>query len=237
MKHKTMRILIIEDQEKLAKLVKKALESEGYAADCVMDGEAAEKRIELHHSDYDLILLDLMLPKKGGDEICRNVRKMGIKTPILVLTAKSEISDKINLLDIGADDYMIKPFSFQELSARIRAILRRPNNSLPNKLKINDLTLDPATRRVFRHGREVKLTLKEFALLEYFMRNPNVAVNREQILSNLWDFDFNSFSNVVDVHINHLRKKLKLNNNHNGGQGTTALETVPGVGYRLKAQV
>jgi DNA-binding response OmpR family regulator len=226
-----MRILIVEDQENLAQMLKESLEKEGCAVDYLIDGESAQKRILLHHMDYDLIILDLMLPKKSGFEICRDTRAKNITTPILVLTAKDSVEDKTQLLNSGADDYLVKPFSFKELLSRIRAILRRPKEVLlPAKLQTKDLILDPATKKALYKGKEIKLSLKEFALLEYLIRNGNKIVNREQILSNLWDFAFDSFSNVVDVHINNLRKKLK--NNNNGG--TQIIETVRGIGYRIK---
>ena len=235
-----MKILIIEDQEKLAKMLKNGLEKEGYAADYLTDGESGQRRIELHHNDYDLIVLDLMLPKKSGLEICKAVRKKKIFTPILILTAKNGTDDKVTLLDAGADDYLVKPFSFKELLARIRALLRRPDESLPEELKVKGLRLNPSTRKVYRNGTEVGLTLKEFRLLEYLMRHPNQVINREQLLDNIWDFAFDSFSNVVDVHINNLRKKLNggkkssQNGNGNGNGNGKVIETVRGVGYRIR---
>jgi DNA-binding response OmpR family regulator len=221
-----MKILIIEDEKNLAKMLKAGLENEGYAADFLMDGESGQRRLELHHMDYDLVILDLMLPKKDGAQICREARENKISTPILVLTAKSGTDDKVNLLDLGADDYLTKPFSFQELLARIRALSRRPEKTLPIVLKVKDLILEPATRRVFRSNKEICLTLKEFRLLEYLMRHPNQVVNRDQILDNLWDFTFDSFSNVVDVHMRNLRKKIEI-------RGEKIVETVRGVGYRI----
>jgi DNA-binding response OmpR family regulator len=223
-----MKILIIEDEKNLAKMLKAGLEKEGYAADFLNDGEAGQRRLELHHMDYDLLILDLMLPKKDGAQICKEIRENGINLPVLVLTAKSGTDDKVNLLDLGADDYLTKPFSFQELLARVRAISRRPEKTLPTVLKIRDLVLEPATRRVFRNGKEINLTLKEFRLLEYLMRHPNQVVNRDQILDNLWDFTFDSFSNVVDVHMRNLRKKIEI-------RGEKIVETVRGVGYRIVA--
>lgn len=223
-----MKILIVEDQEKLAKLIKKGLESNGYAADYVLDGEAGQSRIELSYDDYDLVVLDLMMPKKNGFEVCKYVREKNISIPILILTARESTDDKISALDCGADDYLLKPFSFKELLARIRAILRRPKNSLPVELKVNKIILNPVTRKVLCDRKEVKLTLKEFGLLEYLMRHPNQVLNREQILDNLWDFGFDSFSNIVDVHIKNLRKKL---GDESGGK---FLETIRGVGYRIK---
>lgn|SRR3989338_5241434 len=223
-----MRILIVEDEEKLAKSIKTGLEKEGYAADYVLDGEAAETRIELHHSDYDLVLLDLMLPKRDGFTVCQNIRKLKLSIPVLVLTAKVDVNDKITALNFGADDYLVKPFAFDELLARIRALLRRPTETLPTELKVKNLSLNVATRQALRNGKELNLTLKEFNLLEYLMRHPNQVLTREQILAHLWDFDYNSFSNVIDVHIKNLRKKI------NGNGHEKLLETIYGVGYRLK---
>ncbi len=224
-----MKILIIEDEEKLAKSIKHGLEKKGYAADYVLDGETGQRRIEMNHRDYDLIILDLMLPKKNGYEVCKNIREQNIMTPVLVLTAKGATEDKVSLLDGGADDYLVKPFSFEELSARVGALLRRPEQTLPIELRVKDLVLNINTRKVFLNGNEISLTLKEFGLLEYLMRNPNQVINREQILSHLWDFEFDSFSNVVDVHVKNLRKKIK------NGDNEKLLETIRGVGYRLKS--
>lgn len=222
-----MRILIVEDEEKLASLIKKGLEKLGYAADYVTDGETAERRIEIHHQDYDLIILDLMLPKKHGSEVCKIVREQNITTPIIILTARSATEDKILALDSGADDYLVKPFSFKELAARVRALLRRPRESLPCILKSDDITVDTTTRRVFRNNTEIPLTLKEFELLEYLLRNPNQVLNREEIFAHLWDFNSNSFSNVIDVHVKNLRRKLGYDEHKN------KIETVRGVGYRF----
>jgi DNA-binding response OmpR family regulator len=221
-----MRILIIEDQENLAKLVKKGLESEGFAVDYVLDGESGFRRISMNHQDYDLIILDWMLPEKNGDEICREVRANKIEIPILMLTARDGAKDLVEGLDFGADDYLTKPFSFDVLLARIRAVLRRPKSVLPLELRCGGIILSPATKKVTVKGKDVKLTLKEFALLEYLMRNKDVAVTRDQILSNVWDFAFDSFANVVDVHITNLRKKI-------GDSNAKTIETVRGVGYRL----
>jgi len=223
-----MKVLVVEDQESLAKLIKKGLKKEGYAVDYLTDGEAAQRRIETSSEDYDLVILDLMLPNRTGLEICRSVREKNIRIPILILTAKSELESKISLLNVGADDYLIKPFEFKELLARIRAITRRPAAALPNELKFADLVLNPVTRTVTRDGKEIVLTLKEFRLLEYLMRRPNQAVNREDLLNNIWDFDFDSFSNVLDVFINKLRDKIDKSHNKK------LIETVWGIGYRLK---
>ncbi len=185
-------------------------------------------RMALNHMDYDLMVLDLMLPDMDGWQITKGLREMNITIPILVLTARDEIENKVDLLLSGADDYLAKPFSFEELYARIQAILRRPQNILPDVLTVEDIKLDPISRKVERKNKEIPLTLKEFVLLEYFMRNPNKVVNREELLSHLWDFNYSSFSNVVDVHVKNLRKKL------GNGNSSAVLETVRGVGYRLK---
>lgn len=223
-----MRLLIVEDEERLAKSLKTALEKEGYVADYVTDGETAQRRIELYHKEYDLVIMDWMLPKVSGVDICKNIRAQNIKIPILLLTARVDITDKVQALDTGADDYLIKPFSFEELVARIRALLRRPAEALPTELKVQNITLNTATRKVTQNNKEItNLTMKEFALLEYLMRHPNQVMSRNQILDHLWGFDFDSFSNVVDVHMKNLRRKVKLNK---------ILETVRGVGYRLKSQ-
>ncbi|MFA6421930.1 MAG: response regulator transcription factor [Candidatus Buchananbacteria bacterium] len=224
-----MRILIIEDQENLAKLIKTGLESEGFAADCVHDGIGGQTRIELYHDDYDLIVLDLMLPDRDGITICKNVREKNISTPILILTAKDGEADIVAGLNAGADDYLIKPFSFNILLARIQALLRRPKLALPAILKTRDITLNPLTKKVFVHDREARLTLKEFSLLEYLMRHPNQVMNREQIISNLWDFAYDSFSNIVDVHITNLRKKI-------GDRDGRILQTVYGIGYKINGE-
>lgn len=222
-----MRVLIVEDEESLAKLLKKGLESEGYAVDYVADGETGQKRIEIDHKDYDIILLDLMLPKKSGFEVCQNVRNSDINTPILILTAKADVESKVALLDSGADDYITKPFAFSELLARIRALTRRPEQVLASELKVADLALNLNTRKLYRGGEEIGLTLKEFRLLEYFMRRPNTVIQRIDITDNIWDFDHDSFSNALDVYINRLRGKMDK------GRARNLIETVRGTGYRL----
>src|SRR5882724_106227 len=222
-----MKILLVEDEEKLASALAKGLEHEGYAVDAISDGKKALTRISLHRNDYDLIILDLMLPSMDGHEICKQVRAWNITIPILVLTARAETDTKVELLLSGADDYLVKPFSFAELTARVRALLRRPVESLPETLKVGDLELNSNERKVMKAGEEIPLTLKEFGLLEYFMRHPNQVVNREDLLSHLWDFNYAGFSNVVDVHVKNLRRKL------GSDDGDRLLETVRGIGYRL----
>ncbi len=223
-----MRILIIEDEEKLAESLKKGLEKSGYAVDYLTDGEAGQRRIETSHKNYDIIILDLMLPKKSGFEICQAIRKRGIVTPILILTARDMTDDKILALDSGADDYLVKPFSFEELLARIRALLRRPVEAMPTEFTAKDIILKPTEREVWRADKKIDLTLKEFELLYYLMRHPGEVLNREDIYVHLWDFEDNSFSNIIDVHVKNLRRKLEDRGDDK------IVETIRGVGYRLK---
>jgi DNA-binding response OmpR family regulator len=224
-----MRILIVEDNVKIAESIKKGLTRNGFAADMIHDGQEAAEHIFMNNQDYDAIILDLMLPNRSGLDICMAARERGISTPIIVLTAKDEKADSIVLLNAGADDYMVKPFAFEELMARIRAVTRRPVETLPTELSIHDVRLNTNTRKVFVGNDEVPFTLKEFAILELFMRNPDRVLTREFILDHVWDFNFNSLSNVVDVHVKNLRQKLSATK-----QGDI-IETVTGVGYRIKA--
>lgn len=223
-----MKILLVEDEEKLAESLAKGLQHEGYAVDIIGDGKKALTRISLNRKDYDLVVLDLTLPSMDGYEIAKQVRDMEISIPILVLTGRAETDTKVKLLLSGADDYMVKPFSFAELNARIKALLRRPAENLPEVLQVEDIELNTTERSVMRDGKPMALTLKEFGLLEYFMRHPNQVVSREDLLSHLWDFNYVGFSNVVDVHVKNLRRKL-------GENGERLLQTVRGVGYRLAA--
>jgi two-component system OmpR family response regulator len=223
-----MKILIVEDEEKLAAALTRGLTANGYTVDTIADGQKALTRITMHRMDYDIVILDLMLPSMDGLEICKTVRERGVTIPILVLTARDENEKKVDLLLSGADDYLVKPFSFGELNARIQALLRRPTEVIPEVLKVDDIELNVAERRVRRGGRKIPLTLKEFGLLEYFMRHPDQVVNREDLLAHLWDFNYASFSNVVDVHVKNLRKKL------GDGNDRDILETVRGIGYRLR---
>lgn len=223
-----MRILIVEDEEKLAEATKKGLELKGFTVDWLAEGEKARTRMMLYRDEYDLVLLDLMLPGVDGATICRDVREAGVTTPIIVLTARDETETKIDLLNLGADDYLAKPFSFDELVARINAVLRRPEQALPSVLTVRDITLDPGKHTVTKGGQEVSLTLKEFSLLEFFMRHANEAVKRETVLDHVWSFDFPAFSNVLDVHMKNLRKKLD-----DYGEADPLFETIRGIGYRL----
>ncbi len=224
-----MRILVIEDNKKLADSISRGLRQEGYAADYLLNGLEGEKRILVSHADYDLIILDLMLPGKGGLEICSNLRASGIMTPIIMLTAKDTVSDKITGLDAGADDYLIKPFSFDELLSRVRASGRRTRSALPPNLQAGELILNPSKQEACIGKNKLNLTLKEFRLLEYFMTHPGQVITRQKIIDHLWDFNFNPFSRVMDVHINNLRNKLQKYKNG------PILETIRGVGYRLRA--
>lgn len=226
-----MRVLIVEDQVRLAKSIKRGLERHGFAVDHLENGAEAVEHLIMHHSLYDVVMLDLMLPGRTGFDICSSLRERGIGTPILILTAKNTTADKVVLLNAGADDYLTKPFSFAELVARLHALLRRPDETLPSELVAGMIQLNPGTRKVFCEGKEVKLTTKEFALLEFFMRNPNQILDRERILDHVWDFNFNSFSNVVDVHVKNLRKKLGQS------EEKVLIETVEGVGYRLISEI
>jgi len=221
-----MRILIIEDEKKLALMIKRGLINEGYNVECVFDGETGE--IAAETGNFDLILLDLMLPKKDGLEVCKYLRKKGLSTPVLMLTAKDSTANKITGLDYGADDYVVKPFSFEELVARIKALLRRPSIIVPEILQAGNLKLNTKTREVTHNKRVINLTKKEFSLLECFLRNPNQVLTREQILENLWGWDYEGFSNVVDAHIKNLRKKI---DRYEKG---SLIETIQGTGYRLK---
>lgn len=221
-----MRILVVEDVRKLSSYIKKGLEAHSFSVDCVYDGETAEHKALV--SDYDLILLDLLLPGKDGIAVCQTLRQKGLSTPILMLTAKREIEDRINGLNCGADDYLVKPFDFEELLARIRALLRRPKEKLPEILKVKDITLDNSTRTVKRGNDIIPLSLKEYAVLEYMIRSKNMVLNRDQILDHCWDWNLDTFSNVVDVYIKKLRRKLNPKNNEQ------YIKTVRGVGYKIE---
>jgi len=224
-----MKILIVEDEKRLATTIKRGLKTRGYAVDLLHDGAEAKQRILMYRNEYDLIILDLMLPGLSGEEICKEVREAGVVNPILILTARSELTTKVDLLNAGADDYMEKPFSFSELEARVGALLRRPHDSLPTELRSPEgsIMLDRKTHTVTIYDANVPLTLKEFMLLEYFLRNPHKVITRDELLEHAWDFSFSSFSNVVDVHVKNLRKKLEA------ARTKARIETVRGVGYRF----
>lgn len=222
-----MHLLIVEDEEKLAKALKKGLEMRGYAVDWLQDSEKARSRIILYRSEYDVILMDLMMPVLDGAALTSAVRAEGVETPIIILTARDETQHKVELLNKGADDYIVKPFSFEELVARINSVLRRPKQQQAVVLRAGSIEMDSATRVVRVEGKEANLTLKEFALLECFMREPNVVISRETLFDHVWDFNLLSWSNVLDVHMKNLRKKIATPNND------TYFETIRGVGYKL----
>lgn len=220
-----MKLLLVEDNQKLSASLKEGLEQEGYTVDCLFDGLMAERRIQSQSAGYELVILDVMLPEKDGISVCKQAREKNIVTPILMLTAKDTIKDKILGFDAGADDYLIKPFSFDELLARIRALLRRPRALLPDRLELGPLVLNAQTKDVAVSGIRITLTLREFSILEYLMRHPNQVISREQILMSVWDHSFDSLSNVVDVHIKNIRKKLNIYGKH--------LQSIRGIGYKL----
>jgi heavy metal response regulator len=220
-----MRILVIEDEKKIASFIKRGLKEEGHMVDVAYDGEEGYRLSG--ENDYDLILLDIMLPKRDGISLCRQLRDDGVTTPVLMLTAKDSVQDKVTGLDSGADDYLTKPFAFEELLARSRALMRK-RSPITTKLQIGDLVLDLISHRVTRAGKEIVLTMKEYALLEYLMRNAGSVVTRTMITEHVWDIDFDTSTNVIDVYINYLRNKI------DSGQEKKLIHTVRGRGYLLK---
>ncbi len=220
-----MRILVVEDEKKVAAFIKRGLEQESYAVDIAHDGKEGELYAETN--EYDVIILDIMLPGKSGLEVLKGLKEKGIKAPVLLLTARDSVEDKVEGLNLGADDYLTKPFAFEELLARLRALMRRGTYTTP-VLKFADLSLDPVTRKARRGDKEVELTVKEYALLEYLLRNPNRVLSRTVIAEHVWDQTFDSETNVVDVYINHLRNKLDKD------FPKKLIHTVRGVGYVLK---
>jgi two-component system OmpR family response regulator len=220
-----MRLLVAEDDIRMAGLLKRGLEEDGYAVDVVGDG--GEALWMASENPYAGILLDVMLPGVDGFEVCRRLRKDGNWTPVLVLTARTAVGDRVEGLDAGADDYLSKPFSFAELAARIRALARRGHQERPTILEVGDLRLDPASRRVWRGEAELALSTKEFGLFELFMRNPGVVLSRTRILEHVWDWAYDGTSNVVDQYVGYLRRKVDR------PFGRADLETVRGSGYRL----
>ena len=221
-----MRLLVVEDEPKLAALLRRGLVEEGHAADVAGSGEDALWRAR--STEYDAIVLDLMLPGIDGLEVCRRLRGDGIWSPVLMLTARDGLGDRIGGLDAGADDYLTKPFAFAELLARLRALARRGAPERPSVLSVGDLELDPATRDVRRGADEIELSPKEFALLETFMRRPGRVLSRFELLEHAWDYEYENRSNVVDVYVRYLREKIDR------PFGRASLETVRGVGYRLR---
>jgi two-component system, OmpR family, response regulator len=220
-----VRVLVVEDDVKAAGLLRRGLESEGYAVDVVANGEdAVWAAVELV---ADAVVLDVMIPGGDGFEVCRRLRETGCWAPVLMLTARDAVSDRVAGLDAGADDYLVKPFAFSELFARLRALIRRGGTERPTVLEVGSLRLDPAAKAVERAGRPVGLSPKEFALLELFMRHPGEVLSRTRILDHVWDFAYDGTSNVVDVYVRYLREKVDR------PFGTASIETVRGHGYRL----
>ncbi len=221
-----MRLLIVEDEENLREILKKRLKGEHYSVDSCGDGIEAMEYMDM--VEYDGIILDMMLPGKDGLEILKEIRERGNQTPVLMLTARDAIEDRVKGLDLGADDYMVKPCAFEELVARIRVMMRRKPQFTTNRIVFENLVLDRDMKKVWRDEREIILSGKEFMILEYLMRNPNIVLSRKQIEENVWDYDFEGGSNVVDVYIRYLRKKI------DDGFEQKFIHTVRGLGYVLR---
>ena len=222
-----MRVLVVEDDLRIAEFIRKGLEEEGHAVDVAHDGDEALDWPAV--VDFDAIVLDIMLPGRDGIEVCRMLRTRGVRTPILMLTARDTVEDRVAGLDSGADDYLVKPFAFAELLARLRALMRREPVLLGTRLDVADLSLDTATRQVSRAGQPITLTNKEYALLEYLMRHPNQVLTRTMIAEHVWNFDFDTGTNVIDVHIRYLRRKI------DDPYDLKLIQTVRGAGYRISA--
>lgn len=221
-----MRILVVEDEKKVASFIQRGLEAEHYTVDVVHDGEAGLTRALAQR--YDLIILDIMLPGRDGFGVVRELRAGGRDVPVLLLTARAAVSDRVSGLDLGADDYLTKPFAFDELLARVRALLRRGASAPSPTISVADLSLDPSTRVVTRAGQRIDLTAREYALLEFFLRNPGRVLSRSVIAQHVWGVDFDTFTNVIDVYVNYLRRKI------DAGFAPRLLHTVRGAGYVLK---
>jgi len=223
-----MRILLVEDEPRMANVIAKGLREHSYAVDVAQDGDAGLYQTAINN--YDVIVLDVLLPQRDGFEVCRELRRRGNATPVLMLTARAAIDDRITGFDAGADDYLTKPFSFRELLARIRALLRRDSQLRPDVLEIADLVVDSASHRVCRANRDVPLTAKEYALLEYLARRAGQLVSRSEIAAHVWDDSFDPFSNIIEVYINRLRKKI------DGNHSIKLLHTRRGEGYILESR-
>lgn len=224
-----MQILIVEDEEKIANFLRRGLMEESYVIDIARSGEEALYKFDIN--TYDCIILDLMIPKGNGMHVCRTIRQKNINIPLLILTARDAVEDKIAGLDAGADDYLTKPFSFTELSARIRALIRRGKKADPVLLTIDNLILNPATRTAQRSNKTIILTTREYALLEYFMRHPNQVITKTELLEHVWDYNYNGLSNIVETYVKYLRKKLQKD-----AQDRELIHTMRGSGYILKAE-
>jgi DNA-binding response OmpR family regulator len=221
-----VRILVVEDERKVAAFIRTGLEDETFTVDIAADGVAGEEAAR--RGDYDLIVLDLMLPGRDGVEVCRNLRRAGVRTPVLMLTARTTLKDKVEGLDSGADDYLTKPFAFEEFLARVRALLRRGPTADGLPQHVADLVLDRDRLRVRRHGRDIQLTHREFVLLEYLARHAGQTLSREDLAQHVWGHEFDAGSNVIDVTVSHLRSKVDR------GPGPHLIHTVRGLGYVLR---
>lgn len=221
-----MTILVIEDEIKITRFIKKGLEMEHYTVETAYDGKEGYEKATVNN--YDLIILDVMLPKMDGIEVCRKLREEKVETPIIMLTAKDTVDDRINGLDAGSDDYLTKPFAFGELSARVRALLRREKTVKNTKLQVADLVINPATREVFRGDKEIELSSKEYRLLDYMMRRPGYVCTRTMIGEHIWGYNFSDDSNVIDVYISYLRRKIDK------GFHEKLIHTIRDVGYKVQ---
>ncbi len=221
-----MRILVVEDEKRITSFIKRGLEEDAYAVDVAYDGEEGLNWINSFR--YDLIILDILMPKMDGITLCKKIRERSIDTPVLMLTAKDTVDDRVEGLDAGADDYLVKPFAFKELLARLRALTRRQQQGKGNTLEVADLKLDIATRRTFRGGQEIELTNREFALLEFLMRNTGQVLSRTVIAEHIWDYNFFNQSNIVDVYVRQLRKKI------DEPFSEKLIQTIRGSGYKIQ---
>lgn len=222
-----MRVLLIEDEARIASFIRKGLQEERYIVDVAEDGNAALDFAE--SASYDLIILDVMLPGRDGFSVCKEIRRRGMKTPVLMLTARDAVEDRVSGLDAGADDYLVKPFAFKELMARLRALARRPAETQSLQLAVGDLTLDTATHQLMRAGQVIDLSAREYRLLEYLLRHRGQPLTRTQIAESVWGYDFDAQSNVVDVYVRYLRRKV------DDPFETNLIQTVRGVGYKIEA--
>ena len=220
-----MRVLLVEDETRIADFISRGLSEQGYAVDVAPDGDEALQWADV--ADFDLIILDIMLPKRDGIEVCRALRQRGVSTPLIMLTARDSVEDRVKGLDSGADDYLAKPFAFAELLARLRALARRESTLQANMLQVRNLKFDTSTLEVSRQGLRLELTAKELSLLEYLMRHPDQVLTRTMIAEHVWNYDFDNATNVIDVHIRNLRRKI------DDSFTDKLLQTVRGVGYRI----